>query len=149
MNVSGRWAAAAIVITGLLLAACKQNVAEAPSEAVEPATIERLEGINPTKVTLTEDAMRRLDIQTATVSELQVNGVKRKVIPYAAILYDTEGATWTYVSPEPKIYLRHPIKVDFIQGNDVILTDDMPAGTSVVIIGAAELYGSETEFSEE
>ena len=91
----------------------------------------------------------RLDIQTAPVREAQINGAQRKVIPYAAILYDTQGATWTYISPGPLIYLRHPIKVDFIQGNDAILTDDLPAGTAVVIIGAAELYGSETEFAEE
>ena len=34
----------------------------------KPATVEHLEGAEPTRVTLTEDAAKRLDIQTAAVA---------------------------------------------------------------------------------
>ena len=150
MKHTNRWIAVALLVGGLQLAACKQNAAVvAPVEDNGPVKVERMEGIDPTKVILTQEAAQRLDIQTATVRDADVKGVKRKVIPYAAVLYDTDGATWTYTSPEPLTYVRHPIKVDFIQGEDAVLADDLPSGTNVVIIGSAELYGSETEFAEE
>lgn len=138
-----------LIIASVQLAACKQNASEVLTEPDGPVKIERMGGTDPTKVTLTEDAAKRLDVQTAAVREEEINGAKHKIIPYAAILYDTDGTTWTYTNPEPFVYVRHPIKVDSIKGNDAILSDDLPAGTTVVIVGAAELYGSETEFSEE
>ena len=150
MKQTNRWVVVALLAAGLQLTACKQNAAVvAPAEDSGPVKVERMEGIDPTKVTLTEDAAKRLDIQTTAVREVDVKGAKRKVIPYSAVLYDTEGATWTYTSPEPLTYVRHPIKIDFIQGEDAVLADDLPSGTNVVTIGSAELYGSETEFAEE
>ena len=98
---------------------------------------------------MTEDAAKRLDIQTATISEAEVNGAKRTVIPFAAIIYDTEGATWVYLNPEHLTFVRHPITVDDIKGDQAFLSDALPAGSTVVTVGVAELYGAETEFEEE
>ncbi len=92
---------------------------------------------------MTEEAAKRLDIQTAAVREEQVNGTQRRVIPYAAVLYDTQGDTWVYTSPEPLTFVRHPITVDHIDGDKAVLSDGPPSGTAVVTVGAAELYGSE------
>jgi hypothetical protein len=66
-----------------------------------------------------------------------------KVIPYAALLYDLHGETWVYTSLEPLVYVRHPIVVDYIDGDLAVLSEGPPAGTEVVTAGAAELFGAE------
>jgi multidrug efflux pump subunit AcrA (membrane-fusion protein) len=66
-----------------------------------------------------------------------------KVIPYAAVLYDLHGETWAYTSPELLVYVRQPIIVDYIDGDLAVLSDGPPAGTQVVMAGAAELFGAE------
>ena len=50
-------------------------------------------------------------------------GRERTVIPYAAILYDTQGNTWTYINSEPLTFVRHPITVDDIEGDEAFLSD--------------------------
>jgi hypothetical protein len=68
----------------------------------------------------------------------------KKIIPYSAIIYDLEGNTWVYTSPEPLVFVRHPVTVDYIEGDRAILSDGPPAGTEVAIVGVAELYGADT-----
>jgi len=138
-----------LVLAGLLVSACQQGPGAATAEATALIKVEHIEGKDPTRETLTEAAAKRLDLQTAAVSDTQVNGAQRKIIPYAAVLYDTDGATWVYVSPESLIFIRTPIVVDFIEGNAAILSDGPPAGAMVVTVGAPELYGAEIEFQEE
>jgi hypothetical protein len=133
----------------LLVSACGQAQEATTTEEDHSVTVEALQGEEPTRETLTEDAAKRLDIQTATISEAEVNGAKRTVIPYAAIIYDTEGATWVYLNPEPLTFVRHPITVEDIKGDQVFLSDALPAGSTVVTVGVAELYGAESEFEEE
>jgi hypothetical protein len=142
-----RWFAVGLLIACLQLVACGR--APAISEKTVHARIEHLEGAEPTRVTLTADAAKRLDIQTVAVRDAQVNGAQRKVIPYAAILYDTQGKTWTYITTQPLTYIRHPVTVDSIAGDEAVLSDGPPSGMAVVAVGAEELYGSETEFKEE
>ena len=144
-----RWMVLILAIACLPLAACTQTAEEAAAEEGWPAKVEHLKGADPTRVTLTEDAAKRLDIQTAEIRDLEIGGAQRKVIPYAAVLYDTEGNTWTYASPEPLVFVRHKITVDRIEGEMAVLSDGPAAGTSVVTVGAQELYGSELEFEEE
>ena len=131
-----------LISTSLLLSACGASPAdiEVPEEE-SPAQVEHLEGVQPTRVTLTEDAAQRLDIQTVPA---QAN-----VIPYAALLYDTEGNTWVYLNTEPFVFVRSPVTVDHIEGGKAFLSKELPSGSVVVTTGAAELYGSETEFEEE
>ena len=140
---------AVLILACLLFAACGRAPAETAVEESRPATVESLEGPEPTKETLTEDAAKRLDIQTAAAGETELNGTKRTVVPYASIIYDTEGATWVYLNPEPLTYVRHPVTVGDIKGDQAILTDALPSGSSVVTVGVAELYGAESEFEEE
>ena len=68
---------------------------------------------------------------------------ERKVVPHAAMLYDAQGNTWTYTNPEPLVFLRHRISVDYVQGDLAVLSDGPPVGTRVVTVGAAELFGIE------
>jgi hypothetical protein len=68
----------------------------------------------------------------------------RKIVPYSAVIYDLGGNAWVYVNTEPRTYVRHPITIEYSQGADTVLKDGPPAGTPVVSIGAAELFGAET-----
>lgn len=147
MKSNFRWIIPFLLLVSLLLAACGAG-GEQVTEEASPATVEHLEsGPNPTKITLTEDAAKRIDVQTVAISDL--NGGKEKSIPYAAVLYDTEGKTWTYTNPETLTYLRSPITVDRIDGDVAILSDGPATGQLVVTTGATELYGAEEEFEEE
>jgi hypothetical protein len=90
--------------------------------------------------------------QTAFVPEQRVfvevsmipSGATRKIVPYDAVLYDLHGETWVYTSPEPLVYVRAPITVDYIEGELAVLSEGPPAGTEVVTAGASELFGAET-----
>jgi hypothetical protein len=145
MRHSKRW----IAVLGLLIAipqlsACTQTSAEATSGA-EPATVEHVEGSEDvSRLTLTAKAVERIGIQTTPISETTVAGKRRKVVPYGAVLYDAEGKTSVYVSSAPNTYVREPITVDFIQGDRAVLVAGPAAGTAIVTVGAAELYGTET-----
>ena len=149
MNKRCHWMVAALLLACLLLSACGQNAEATSAEENHPVTVEELTGAEPTRETLTEDAAKRLDLQTAEVHDEMIDGANRTVIPYASIIYDTEGATWVYLNPEPLIFVRHPITVDDIKGDQAFLADALPAKSAVVTVGVAELYGAETEFEEE
>jgi hypothetical protein len=104
----------------------------------EPSTLEPVKGNEDLKrVTFTAEGAKRVDLQTASV--------RRNVVPYAALLYDPEGKTYVYTSPKPLEYLREEVKVDRIEGDRVLLSRGPPAGTRVVTVGAAEVYGTELE----
>ncbi|SRR6266545_1316287 len=129
------------ILLVLPLSACGARSADIEVPEESPAKIEHLNGVDPTRVTLTEEAAKRLDIQTASA--------QGNAIPYAAVLYDTQGNTWVYVNPEPLVFVRSPVTVDHIEGGQAFLSKELPSGSVVVTTGAEELYGSETEFEEE
>jgi hypothetical protein len=146
---ASRWMAIILLLCCLPLMGCNHAPEAAAAEETGPAKVEHLDGAEPTKVTLTEEAATRLDIQTEVAKDEMVRGSMRRTIPYAAILYDTEGNTWTYTNPEPFVYMRHRVVVDFIDGEMAVLTEGPAPGTKIVVIGAEELFGSELEFEEE
>jgi hypothetical protein len=143
------WMVVALTLACLLVSACGQAPETATTEENPNIKVEQLDGQEPTREIVTEEAAKRLDLQTAPVSAAQVNGAQQAVIPYAAIIYDTEGATWVYLNTEPLTFVRHPITVDDIKGDQAFLSDALPAGSAVVTVGVAELYGAESEFEEE
>jgi hypothetical protein len=138
-----RWMTGILIITGLLLSACA-SVAEEEGALHDPATLEPIEGSDVSRVTLTEEAAVRLDIE---VDPVLLTG-SATTIPYAAVFYTATGDTWTYTNPEPLTFVRVPIVVDHIRGDDVFLSDGPPPGMDVVTQGAAELYGTETGVEE-
>src|SRR3954453_650555 len=151
MNVNHRWTLMLLVAGSLPLASCAKLPAEAEPEQTA-AKVEHQEKEDPdqrTLITLENEAAKGIDIQTGDVKDVDVNGAKQKVLPYAALLYDTEGQTWTFTNAEPLKFVRQKIKVDRIDGDKVILAQGPAAGTKVVTVGVAELYGSEAEFEEE
>ncbi len=143
------WLTATALVAVVCLAACSQASADPAPSHEEPAHVEAIEGSDVSRVILTEKAAERTGIQTAPVQEQQVGGTPqagaaaRKVIPYGALLYDPQGQTWVYVSPEPLVFVRQAVAVERIDGDLVILTEGPEVGTLVVTVGAPELYGTE------
>ena len=131
-----------LILAALPLAACGQ--APAASTKIQPATVEKNADTGLNRLVLTEKAAQRLAIQTTPVREEQVSGSQHKVIPYAALIYDLKGATWTYTNPAPLTFVREAVTVDHIEGNKVVLTQGPAVGTAVVTVGVAELYGTDT-----
>ena len=74
---------------------------------------------------------------------LSGDGKKRKIIPYAAVLYDAQGNTWVYTNPEPLVFIRQPIHIETIVGGEAVLVDGPPIGIAVVTVGGVELFGTE------
>ena len=126
-----------VIFAGILLSACAPKTET--TEKVSPVTLEPIEGTDFQRIILTDKAAERLDIQTADV--------EGTIIPYAAVIYDTEGNTWIYTNPEPLTFVRAPIAIDHIEGDQAILSQGLDSVT-VVTIGVSELYGAETGVSK-
>lgn len=108
---------------------------------IEPASVAPIAGTDVKAVTLTEDASRRIALDTAPIT----SGPRAcSTIPYSAVLYDAAGDTWAYTNREPLVFVRERIEIDRIEGDDVILLSGPDNGVDVVTRGAAELYGAET-----
>jgi hypothetical protein len=138
---------AAMVAAGVTAFAVYDGVASSPKASAgpktdRPATVEAIGKTGLKRVVLTPNAAKRLDIHTARVGHELVNGELRAVIPYAAVLYDSDGKTWTYTNPKNLVFVRRDIHVDAIEGNRAVLADGPPA-TTVVTVGSAELWGIE------
>lgn len=150
MRRGHRWLAGPLTVFVLLLSACTTVEEEDPSGA-SAARIEPIEGTDLVRVILTEEAVERLDMQTAAVRDAGKagkTGGSVRVIPYASIFYGPTGDTWTYVNPEPQTYERASVEIDYIDGRRVFLSKGPPSGTAVVTRGATELYGVETGVDE-
>lgn len=133
----------ALAALGVYLAVFRANGPAADSEAVEPARLEPVGTNGLTRVVLSAHAARRLDVRTVPVSSVRVNGKMRTAIPYDAVLYETNGDTWTYTSPEPRVFIRDEIRVARVERGLAILGEGPPLGTAVVTLGSAELWGVE------
>lgn len=135
-----RSVAAVWMVAALLLPACGGAVPD-EHEINEPVTLEHVEGSDIARVTLTQRAAERLDIQTAVV---QADG-NRGVVPSAAVFVQPDGTFWVYTSPEPLVFVRHEITVDHDDGARTFITAGPPLGTQVVTVGVPELLGAEYE----
>lgn len=148
-----KWLALVALILPLLLS---HSAVEAAAKNDKEVKLEKVDGTELSKITLTPKAVERLDIKTTKVREEPIEAddlddvkedrVKKKkvVVPYSALLYDEKGNTWIYISPEPLTFVRYAIKIDDIEeDNLVVLADGPPIGTEVVTIGVSELYGAE------
>jgi hypothetical protein len=143
MKLKLSWLILIAMLAALSLSACAP--AAPVEDEIKPVTLEPITGTDLNRLTLTEDAAKRLDVQTAEVRE--VDG--QMVVPYASILYEANGNTWVYVNVAPLVYVRQAIVIDSINGDEAILSKGPDSGSTVVTVGAAELYGSESEFEEE
>jgi RND family efflux transporter MFP subunit len=65
------------------------------------------------------------------------------VIPHGAILHDAHAGTWVYENPSPNVYVRRRVEIERIANGLAVLARGPAVGTSVVVIGAPELFGAE------
>ena len=142
------WPAAGLLAAAVLaLAAC--GTAPAPEQA-SPATIVPVKGSDIPRLELTPGAVHRLGIQTQPVTTAAPGTAgATEVIPYPAVVYDTDGSSWAYVAVTSGTYVRRPITITVIRGDVAMLSAGPPVGTRVVTVGTAELLGTEYNISGE
>jgi hypothetical protein len=136
----------ALLLTGLTLVGCTKT--EALGEASDDAAkVEQVAGEDFNRVTLTAAATTALGIRTEPVREVRrkIRGgvMTLQVIPYAAVIYDAEGNTSTYVSVGPRSYVRAAITLDHLKDDLAYLRQSVEPTASVVTVGAPELLGVE------
>jgi hypothetical protein len=141
MKDTNRWMVVArlavLLVAGLQLTACSKDAAAKHVE--HPADVQAIAGSDLKKVTLTERANQRLDVQTEQVRE--EGG--RRLVPYSSVIYDPKGNTWVYTSPAPRTFVREKVEIDRIIGDQVVLKVGPAAGTLIASRAVAELYGTE------
>ena len=127
----------AIGLTTTLLGSCAavEATAHEPYPAVEIKN--GADDSAPKSLTLTADAVRRLELQTVVVKDATA-------IPFSAVLYDKTGAPWVYSSPQARTYVRVPVTIEKVVGDTAELSAGPGVGTVVVTQAAIKLYGAET-----
>lgn len=65
------------------------------------------------------------------------------IVPRQALLFDAFGGTWVYEDKGQGTFVRHRVAVADMLEEDVVLSAGPPAGTRIVTVGAAELFGTE------
>ena len=129
---------------GLGLAGCQTSAsAEAEDAIAAAASVEPTEDGEPAILHLSEESVLRLGLETAPVE----GDPGALTIPYAAVVYDAEGASWAFVELDPGRYQRAPITITDIEGDTVSLSEGPEPGTPVVTVAAAELVGVEAGIS--
>ncbi len=132
------------LLTALLLAAglagCGATEGAAEDVMAEVASVETPADGGPGVITLSEAAERRLVIETTPVAAAPAG----LVVPYAALIYDTDGATWVFIRTAPLTYQRAPVVTVGKSADQMVLSSGPPVGAEVVTVGAAELVGVET-----
>src|SRR5207247_1745755 len=129
-----------------ILAGC----ATATPAETPPALIKPVAGSQIPQLQLTERAVQRLGIVTQPVRQTTTAGQPaHEGIPYSAVVYDTDGSTWTYVTAAARPSERKPTTGTDIDGAVALLAAGPAGGTPVVTVGAAELLGTEYDISGE
>jgi hypothetical protein len=140
MGQNTRWFAAGLLAAGLLLGGCA-DAATSESEGDPAATVEEVAGSDVPKVTLTELGAQRLQVATAPVAAGPAG--KGLQVPYAAVVYDTDGTAWVYTATAGNVFARSKVTIATVAGSVATLSAGPPAGTQVVTVGTAELLGAE------
>jgi hypothetical protein len=158
----------ALLPVAAVLAACGS---EGSQHGQPTARLEHLGPSHVPTVVLSQLGMQRIGIQTAPVSALpgapapkpfvRVVRIGRHLerqivhpaaplrtgptamVPYAALVYESDGTPAVYTQSSPGVYARATLSVAYISGDNVFLNLGPPPGTRVVTVGAEELLGVE------
>jgi hypothetical protein len=137
-----------LIFAGLYLTACREKPDR--KTRIEPSVIEQLGDSVLYRVRLTPKAIENYHIKTFPVREVpgvQSGGERlQKVVPRAAVIYDSDGDTWIFTNPESMLFIREPITVERIDSDLAVLSQGPPAGTEVVIAGTENLLRSPEEY---
>src|SRR6266536_285198 len=94
-----------------VLADCGRAAPEPP----DPAKVMQIAGSSVPRLQLTGPASERLGVTTQAVRETSVTAAGttavHKVIPYAAVVYDTDGSTCAYISTAVRTFVRSRITI--------------------------------------
>ncbi len=131
----------------ILVSACGPSQIPVTGEKEAPSIVEPIEGSEYSRVILTEKAVERLGVETAQVEVRQMSS-EHLAVPYSAVMYGLEGETWVYTNPEPQVYIREPIVIEYIEDDWAALVEGPEVGTPVVTVGASLLYGAEVGVSK-
>lgn len=144
-----RWVAPAVLVSILALGGCAGD--DGTDAEPTAASVDVVVEGQPAQITLREDAEVRLGVKTAAVVARPAGGGRKAAlgVPYAAVVYDADGAAWAYSSPAPRTYVRVPLTIASIEGDTAVCSSGPPAGTQVVVVGAPELVGAEAGISGE
>ncbi|GAA2151065.1 hypothetical protein GCM10009760_46080 [Kitasatospora kazusensis] len=151
MTAPRRYRAAALLPAALALGGCSHGSA-GPVVAAHPASLVAIPGSTLHQVVLTEDSARRLGVRTEPVRPAPAAADAASgltAVATTALVYDPQGASWTYTPTGPLAYTRSPVTVDHVSGNVTVLRAGPPAGTPVVTVGVPELLGTEYGVGEE
>jgi len=140
MSRTYRWILVFVTTLALLVGACAQS--SEPEAAADEglAQIEDIAGSDVKKVTMSDDAVERIGVETVPVAA--ADGGRMRV-PSATVLYDQQGRTWVFTEPEHDVFVREEVKIIGTNGDDTILSTGPTTDTPVVTVGVAELYGTE------
>lgn len=134
-----RWTVAVPICAILFLPGCRDVATEEVEVAYEPATVEEIKGSDLSLVELTEDAARRIGLDTVPTT----GRGGRTVVPESAIWVDVNGDEWVYTNPEALVFVRAQVVVTRYDDGLAYLSDGPAPGTEVASVGVAELIGSE------
>jgi hypothetical protein len=122
----------------LVLSGCR-DIATEEEIGYEPSKVEPIKGSELSRVILTEDAARRIGLDTAPVTSRG----ERTVVPESAVWVDVNGDEWVYTNPETLVFIRAQVVVDRYDEGSAFLSDGPAPGTAVASIGVPQLIGSE------
>lgn len=131
----------AAMSVAILATPCLSALA-AETTGTAPARVEATTDAKIKKITLTPKAAERLGI---LIDEVRADPSGRLIVPYASVLYDLSGKAWVYISAEPLTFVRGPVEIDTIKGDNVYLTDGPPVGTKVLAAGVPQVFGTEVK----
>ena len=152
MRSGGRWAAVSALVLSVGLSGCGATTSTTSSSSEPPAHVEAISGKDVKQVTLTDQAVKRVGIETTTVAAATKDAAgaapatPMMTLPYSAVIYSADGAAWVYTVPSPRTYIRDKVVVANVggdQGSVAWLSAGPAVGTTVVTVGVPELYGAE------
>jgi RND family efflux transporter MFP subunit len=69
-------------------------------------------------------------------------------VPWSAVVFDVHGGAWVYEKTADRTYARRRVEVRYVADTTAVLEAGPKPGTTVVVIGAEELFGTETGYSK-
>ena len=129
----------ALLASGLALGACSE--VESNLRENQPYKVTPIAGTDIQRVTMEDATAALLPVETTTVRRKG----KRKVVPHNAVIYNPDGGAFVYTKPKAETYIRKPIEIIRVSGDDAVLSKSPPFGTTIVTTGSAELLATEYE----
>lgn len=139
---------AALLLISIAATGCSSSGAQEVTTANEPAVVTPVDGSeNLHRIQLTDDAADRIGLTLTTVSVAstpsRADGTHPEAVAAGAVVYDSAGATWVFVQQQHLTFQRAQVVVSRVVGDTAVLRSGPPVGSTVALVGVAELKGAE------